>query len=478
METHQLWNVNFLNQILDTMAEGLFTLDEQGVITSWNKSMEKITGYTASEAIGKTCGLIECSLCFGKTCPADVNKCGVIRHGRTEAKECVIRHRDGHDIEVIKNARLARDENGQILGIVETISDLTELTKIRKTAEEAQRKLKKVHQFGNIIGKSAVMQNVFDAVRAAANSRATVLIQGDSGTGKELVAGAIHYNGSDAASPLVTVNCSALSETLLESELFGHVKGSFTGAHRDRKGRFEEADGGTIFLDEIGELTPYMQVKLLRVIQEREIERVGDSARKKIDIRIIAATHKNLYELIQQGKFREDLFYRLKVFPIHIPPLRERREDIPLLVSHFIKKGNKRENKRIQGVESPAMKRLMEYPWPGNIRELENAIEHGFVVCNSNQIQLKDLPVELRENQGFPGFGSAPRAPDPFLLQRNIPGPENITKQALLTLLDACQWNKAEVGRRIGKSRTSVWKYMKKWDIPLQKGSASGKGEI
>lgn len=470
METHQLWNVNFLNQILDTMAEGLFTLDEQGVITSWNKSMEKITGYSATEAIGKTCGLIECSLCFGKTCPADVNKCGVIRHGKTEAKECLIRHKDGHDIEVIKNARLARDEEGQILGIVETITDLTELTKVRKTAEEAQRKLKKVHQFGNIIGKSDVMQNVFDAVRAAANSRATVLIQGESGTGKELVAGAIHYNGAGTGSPLVTVNCSALSETLLESELFGHVKGSFTGAHRDRKGRFEEADGGTVFLDEIGELTPYMQVKLLRVIQEREIERVGDSLRRKIDIRIMAATHKNLYDLIQQGKFREDLFYRLKVFPIHIPPLRERREDIPLLVAHFIKKSNKRENKQIQGVEPRAMKRLMEYPWPGNIRELENAIEHGFVVCNSHQIQLKDLPMELRENQGHWGpFGTGDSGSQPI---SSRPAPvETLTKQALLDLLDDCQWNKAEVGRRMGKSRTSVWKYMKKWDIPLQKSS-------
>jgi len=468
METYQLWNVNFLNQILDTMAEGLFTLDDQGTITSWNKSMEKISGYSELEAVGNTCLLIECSHCFGKTCPADINKCGVIKHGKTEAKECFIRHKDGYDVAVIKNARLARDENGQVLGIVETITDLTELKKIKKTAEEAQKKLKKANRLGNIIGKSAAIKNVFDAIRATANSRATVLIQGESGTGKELVAGAIHYNGAGSLSPLITVNCSALSETLLESELFGHVKGAFTGAHRDRKGRFEEADGGTIFLDEIGELTPYMQVKLLRVLQEREIERVGDSKKRKIDIRIIAATHKNLYHLIQKGQFREDLFYRLKVFPINIPPLRKRREDIPLLVNYFIKKGNKRENKSIEGMDTEAMKRLMEHPWPGNIRELENAIEHAFVICNSNRIELKDLPVEIREPNGYPGSDHSlfdVESPGSFESGKTAP----LTKDSLLDLLEDCNWNKAEVGRRIQKSRTSVWKYMKKWGLPLQK---------
>ncbi len=277
MKTHELWNVDFLNQIIDTMAEGLFTLDSRGIITSWNKSMEKITGYTANEAVGRTCDLIECSRCFGKKCPANIKECGVLKHGKTEAKECAIRHKKGYDIPVIKNARLAKDSQGRMLGIVETITDLTELKKLKQTAEDAQRKLKKTYRLGNIIGKSGAIGQVFEAIRAASDSRANILIQGESGTGKELVAGAIHYNGNTADNPMITVNCSALSETLLESELFGHVKGAFTGAHRDRKGRFEEADQGTIFLDEIGELTPYMQVKLLRVLQEKEIERVGDS---------------------------------------------------------------------------------------------------------------------------------------------------------------------------------------------------------
>ncbi|WP_020586807.1 sigma-54 interaction domain-containing protein [Desulfobacter curvatus] len=462
MKNHEIWDVPFLNQILDTMAEGLFILDSQGVITSWNRSMEKISGYTAQEAIGKTCSLIECSRCFGHNCPADIHKCGVIQHGKTEAKECFIRHKEGHDVPVIKNARLVKDEDDRIHGIVETITDLTELKNVRKTAEEANRKLKKTYELGNIIGRSPAMHNVFDAIRAAANSQAGILIQGESGTGKELVAGAIHYNGTGDDKPMVTVNCSALSETLLESELFGHVKGAFTGAHRDRKGRFEEADQGTIFLDEIGELTPYMQVKLLRVLQEREIERVGDSRKIKIDIRIIAATHQDLFRLVREGKFREDLFYRLKVFPVHVPPLRERKCDIPLLVNHFLKKGNKREGKNILKVSPEAMRKIMAHPWPGNVRELENAIEHAFVLCESSQIELKDLPIEILEKNIFPVSSPMNRYPAPeFSYQK-------ITRESLIQLLEQCQWNKAEVARRINKSRTSVWKYMKKWDIPLE----------
>lgn len=463
MKTHEIWNVHFLNQILDTMAEGLFTLDANGIITSWNSSMEKISGYNANEAVGHPCSLIECSRCFGKKCPADVQVCGVIQHGRTEAKECFIKHKDGHDIPVIKNARLAEDENGKVLGIVETITDLTELKNIKKAAEEARRKLIKTYKLGNIIGKSAAMQNVFDAIRAASNSRANVLVQGESGTGKELVASAIHYNSSNADNPMVTVNCSALSETLLESELFGHVKGAFTGAHRDRKGRFEEADGGTIFLDEIGELTPYMQVKLLRVLQEREIERVGDSKKIKINIRIIAATHKDLLLLTREGYFREDLFYRLKVFPIIVPPLCKRKDDIPLLTKHFIKKGNKRDHKNIKKVSAAAMKKIIDYPWIGNVRELENAIEHAFVLCETEQIEIKDLPDEIRNQQLYQNKYNSNNSS--FLgIQKN-----ELTKESLLELLDVCAWNKAEVARRINKSRTAVWKYMKKWGIPLQK---------
>jgi len=461
VKTHELWNVHFLNQIIDTMAEGLFTLDDQGIITSWNQAMENISGFSALEAVGRGCDILKCSRCYGKQCPADIHACGVMVHGRTEAKECFVRHKDGYDVPVIKNARLAKDDQGQILGIVETITDLTALSLAQKRADDARRQLQQAYNLGNIIGKSSAMQNVFDAIRAAADSRATVLIQGESGTGKELVAKAIHFNASKDQRPLVIVNCSALSETLLESELFGHVKGAFTGAHKERVGRFEQADTGTIFLDEIGELTPYMQVKLLRVLQEREIERVGDTRKRKIDIRIIAATNKDLTDLTRKGFFREDLFYRLKVFTIQMPPLRDRKPDIPLLAEHFVQKTGKRENKQIKGVSPGTMKILMSHLWPGNVRELENAIEHAFVVCRTDYIDQTDLPAELQDAAEHAGETVPyPASPDQ--------GQKNLTRETLVDLLTQCRWNKAEVARRIGKSRTLVWKFMKKWDIPLQ----------
>lgn len=470
MQKHEFWNIRFFNQILDTMADGLFTLDERGYITSWNRAMERISGYRADEAIGNGCKLLQCSQCFGKHCPSDMETCGVLKHGNAEAKECHVRHKQGYDVPVIKSARAVKNDEGKLLGVVETLTDLTELSRMRRKAEEAERRLGEKHRLGNIIGRSHSMKNVFDAVLAAADSRATVLIQGESGTGKELVAGAIHYNSPLSRGPFVTVNCSALSETLLESELFGHVKGSFTGAHRDRMGRFEEAHGGTIFLDEIGELTPYMQVKLLRVLQEREIERVGDSKKIKIDIRVVAATHRNLYDLTMQGGFREDLFYRLKVFPINVPPLRGRREDIPLLIRHFIDKGNEREGKYIRDVSRDAMERLMEYKWPGNVRELENAMEHAFVLCRSRQIEERDLPVEIRA-PSFEFGGMGKRSGDHSGNASSSPSvfSSRMTREELMGILHECDWNKAEVARRIGKSRTSVWKYMKKYDIPLQR---------
>lgn len=457
MKKQHLWDAGFLNQIIDTMANGLFTMNVSGEITSWNKAMEGISGYTSREALGKTCSLLQCSRCFGKKCPANINYCGVLEKRNTDPKECLVKHKNGHLISVIKTARAIKDKKGIIVGVVESLSDLTELNAIRKKIVEAERRLGETFRLGNIIGKSPRMQEVFKAIQMASESRANILIQGESGTGKELVAMAIHYNGLNADAPLVTVNCSALSETLLESELFGHSKGAFTGAHKDRMGRFEQAHHGTIFLDEIGELTPYIQVKLLRVIQEREIERVGESKQRKIDIRIIAATHRNLVDLTNMGKFREDLFYRLKVFPITIPPLRERREDIPLLVSHFIDKGNKREKKKIKKITHEGMRALLEYPWPGNVRELENAVEHAFVLCRADQIDLRDLPVEIR-NHTHSEVETTPRT--------NPAGP--LTREALVELLDQCDWNKAEVARRMGKSRTAIWKYMKKWEIPLK----------
>ncbi|HPA15617.1 MAG TPA: sigma 54-interacting transcriptional regulator [Desulfobacterales bacterium] len=458
------WDCRFAEQIIDAMAEGVFALDSRGRIMSWNRSMECITGRTAREVIGKNCSILGFNRCFQESCPGDFKKCALHKRGTVERKECLLRHREGYDVPVIKNARLVKNEDGETIGIVETLTDITDLQTARKNIEEVRRRLGERYRFGNIVGKSAIMQQVFEKIRAAAASHATVLIQGESGSGKELVAGAIHYNSSRAGGPMVTVNCSALSESLLESELFGHVKGAFTGAVRDRSGRFEDADGGTIFLDEISEISPYIQIKLLRVLQQREIERVGESATRKINIRVIAATNQDLYQLVREGRFREDFYYRLKVFPICIPPLTRRREDIPLLVAHFIQKQNKNTGKRIQDMTSEAMRRIMDYPWPGNVRELENAVEHAFVLCRQNRIDVRDLPVEIRTTNRLPihvrksSGGYSPNGSSP-----------NLNREVLMNLLDQSQWNKAEVARQLSVSRTAVWKYMKKWNIPLKK---------
>jgi two-component system response regulator HydG len=461
-DTADILKPAFASSLLESMASGVFTLNDEGAITSWNPAMQRISGYSPEEAVGQKCTLLKFSRCFNAVCPLSIKKCGIYKHGKVDGKECYLQHKRGHNVPVIKSARLVTNSKGEVEGIVETVTDLQELYKARLEAEEANLRLGEIHRLDNVIGKSQAMNQVFLSLKAASGSDATVLIQGESGTGKELVAGAIHYNSERSNKPFVTVNCSALAESLLESELFGHVRGAFTGAVRDRAGRFEQADGGTLFLDEIGDISPFIQTKLLRALQEKEIERVGDSKKRKVNIRIIAATNKDLFGLVRNGNFREDLYYRLKVFPITIPPLRKRKEDIPLLLSHLIKAQNNKSGKQIEGVSTQAMRIIMDYSWPGNVRELENAIEHAFVLCTEKHIDIFDLPIEIRQVE----YHLASQNPSPA----NIAYPnvrQKLTRDRLLDLLQACDWNKAEVSRRIGLSRTSIWKYMKKWSIPL-----------
>jgi len=464
------WNGRWVSLLLESMAEGVFTLNEHGRITSWNPAMRQITGYTEQEALGKTCEMLSFNRCLDRNCPGDAGTCGILHGQEVRPKECVLRHKDGFDIPVLKNARAIKESDGTIIGVVETLTDLSQLKRAEVRVEEASRLLGERHQFENIIGKSHRMQAVFESLEMAAASDATVLVQGDSGTGKELVAGAVHYHSHRKQNLLVAVNCSALPESLLESELFGHVRGAFTGAVRDRIGRFEEADGGTLFLDEVGEISPYIQVKLLRVLQEREFQRVGESRKRNVDIRIIAATNRDLMERVREGAFREDLYYRLRVFPILLPPLRERKEDIPLLVSHFVRQQNRKTGKHLRSLSSGAMRHLMDYPWPGNVRELQNAVEHAFVLCQGDPIDVQHLPVEIRE------YGRQPSAPPAPTLNAAGSRPArpgaSLTREGLLELLDACQGNKAEAARRLGLSRTAVWKRMKKWDIPLRERDA------
>ena len=463
-EKQDILDPRFAGFLLDSMADGVFTLDGEGNITTWNRSMERISGYLREEAMGSSCSMLGFNLCIEKSCPDGVKACGIYKKGAVDAKECLLKHKDGRPVPVLKSARLVKDETGLVIGIVETVTDLTELKKARRKAEEYRGRLGEMYRLDNIIGKSHTMQQVFAAIKAAAASEATILIHGESGTGKELVAGAIHYNGARADAPMVVVNCSALSASLLESELFGHVKGAFTGAVRDRTGRFEEAVGGTILLDEIGEISPFIQVKLLRVLQEREIERVGESLRRKIDIRVIASTNKDLLQLVREGKFREDLYYRLKVFTIIVPPLRERKEDIQLLTTFFIDQQNRKTGKIIRGLSSPAMRLFLDSPWPGNVRELENAVEHAFVLCQNGGIDIFDLPVELRQAEYRAGSVRTGANNSGSHRKRTA-----IDREGLLAMLDQCEWNKAEVARQLGVSRTAVWKYMKKWTIPLSR---------
>ena len=326
------------------------------------------------------------------------------------------------------------------------------------------------NQCGNIIGQSQAMKRIHSAISMVSVSNASVLIQGESGTGKELVARAIHCYSQRTFHPFVTINCSVFSESLLESELFGHAKGAFTGALAKRIGRFEAADGGTVFLDEIGELTPYMQVKLLRVLQEKEFERVGEIEKRKVNIRVLAATNRELRTMVEQGSFREDLYYRLKVFPINMPPLRKRKKDIPAIVEHFIKIQNREGGKKLTGIKENALKLFIDYPWPGNVRELRNAIEYAFVVCQDQEIGITDIPQEIKSFEFTPHCLSRKNMfTDPV-----VPAQKALTPEILFDLLKTCDWNKAEVGRRLGLSRTTIWTYMKKWNIPLKPLDLSG----
>jgi len=332
-----------------------------------------------------------------------------------------------------------RDAAGRINGCIGIVRDRTEVETLKQRLGDSQ-------SFSEFVGKSKAMIELFDLADNLAATEVTVLIQGESGTGKEIMARAIHYRSDRRHKPFIRVNCASLTESLLETELFGHEKGSFTGAIRDKPGRFELADGGTIFLDEIGDTSPALQAKLLRVLQEREFERVGGIRTLKTDVRVIAATNKDLRQEVAHGNFREDLYYRLCVVPLYLPPLRERKEDIPLLVEAFIAKLNAR-GERIQEVSTRAMALIMEYDWPGNVRELENAIEHAYVTSTSGRIERRFLPAVMRHTS------------DRELAGEDLPKTSEQTE--IRQVLEACKWQKAAAAKQLGISRTTLWRRMK-----------------
>jgi len=371
--------------MLDSINEGVFTVDEHWRVTSFNRAAETITGIDRQEALGKQCSeVFRASICE-KSC--------VLKQTMSSGKPIInatahIINHDGHQVPIRISTALLKDDNGRVIGGVETFQDLSQIEQLRK---ELQAK----YTFEDIVGHSPAMRQLFELLPQIAESSSTVLIEGDSGTGKELFARAIHNLSPRRSKRFLAVNCAALPDSLLESELFGHKAGAFTDARRDKPGRFVLADKGTIFLDEIGDITPAMQIRLLRVLQERMVEPLGSVEPVKVDVRVLAATNKDLSRLVREGKFRDDLYYRIRVIRLKLPTLRKRREDIPILVDHLVAKFNHLQGKDIAGVEDEVMARLMNYDYPGNIRELENIIEQAFVLCRGGLIELHHLPQEL-----------------------------------------------------------------------------------
>jgi transcriptional regulator with PAS, ATPase and Fis domain len=363
-------------------------------------------------------------------------------------------HKSGRPVHIFKNASVFKDENGTVTGAVETMTDISDLVEKENQIETYRQALSSEDRFHGMTGVSAPMQRLFELITNAAQSDAPVIIVGESGTGKELIAKAIHEAGLRSKKAYIKVNCAALNQSLLESELFGHVKGAYTGALRSRKGRFEACSGGDIFLDEIGDLPLSTQIKLLRVLEEKVVEKVGDHKPIKVDVRIISATNRNLPELIAKGLFREDFYYRINVIPIHVPPLREHVEDIPLLARSFFNKIQLKSIKKLKGISNEAMEALMRHNWPGNIRELKSAFEFAFVSCRKGMIQINHLPQNI--------LGKAEAS-------RQFSGPpadlNSIKKQRLLQALKASNGNQSEAAKMLGVSRTTIWNQLKKYKI-------------
>ena len=342
-----------------------------------------------------------------------------------------------------------------------TVNNALLNSSLRRQVDELRSELRTKYAYENIVGQSGRMQDVFRSVEKIVNSNVTVLIQGESGTGKELIARAIHYHSKNRSTqPFVAVNCSALPESLLESELFGHEKGAFTGATSRRVGKFEQANGGTIFLDEIGLMSPATQSKLLRVLQEREFERVGGNELVKVDVRVISATNRNLEEAMQAGEFREDLYYRISVFPIKLPPLRDRKEDIPLLAAHFLKKFSEQEGKDVDGISADSLELMMAYNWPGNVRELENTIERAMVLVNGSEVTAGDLPAAVR------ALGEKKIYESDSTLSSWI---EKLEEEALRQALLECEGNISKTAKKLGIGRATIYRKAKKYGLPMVK---------
>lgn len=377
--------------LLDCIGDGVVTIGLDMKIRYMNRAMRELLGYEESEPLEQlpSCHLlVQGSICSTQDC---ILERAIRNREKVRNYETVIQNKDGRKIPVSLNTDLLRDDAGNLIGIVETYRDLSQINELKAKLEQQTSSRAR----GPLVARSKALQGILDLLPQVANAKATVLIEGESGTGKELIAREIHRLSPRRDQPFVAVNCAALAEGVLESELFGHVKGAFTGAIADRLGRFEMAHRGTIFLDEIAEITPLAQVKLLRVLQESEFEKVGGNKTVKVDVRVVAATNKNLAAAVEEGKFRDDLYYRLQVFPIRIPPLRDRQEDLLPLIEHSIARLNRTMGKNVRQIDGPALKLLETHRYPGNVRELENILEHAFIRCPDHVIRSEHLPESL-----------------------------------------------------------------------------------
>jgi two-component system, NtrC family, response regulator HydG len=443
-----LQDPKFLMNVFETMRDGLLILDGQRRIQFINRAAQKITGYHRDEIIGQPCTIIDSDTCTELIESGNPRACDLFKKGSISDRRCRMRSKDGKPVYILKNAVLLKNEAGKIIGAVESITDVTTLYMKELELEEIKQEIRLDSWFMGLLGKSAPMQTLYEQVRNAAMSEAPVLICGESGTGKDLIANAIHKLSRRKDGPLIKMNCAALSQYLLESELFGHKKGAFTGAHSDRQGRFEAADSGTFFLDEIGDMPLAMQAKLLRVLEEKVVERVGDHRPIPVDIRLISATHKALGSLISQDQFREDLFYRVNSIFIKAPPLRDRKEDIPLLVAHYLRKISVVNNKKIQGMSSPAIELIMNYQWPGNVRHLINALEHCAITCKGETIEVQDLPDYI------------------FQQEARADGTQNQGDRELIrAALARHKGNRTLTAKHLGMSRVTLWKKIKEFGL-------------
>ena len=431
--------------IFDSIEEGVFTVDLHWCITSFNQAAEKITGISREKAIGRPCLEIFCT----NVCKTDCILRKVLNTNRPVVNTPVyIIRSDKKRIPISVNATILKNRKGHIIGGVETFRDLSDLSKLQKSFH-------KQHSLGNIVSKNKKMLEIFSTLLLISESDCTVLIEGATGTGKELLARAVHNNSPQKNGPFIPVNCGALPNTLIESELFGYKAGAFTDAKTDKPGRFELAQNGTIFLDEIGDIPRSLQNRLLRVLEENVYEPLGSIKSTKTNARVVAASNIELGKLVEKNKFREDLYFRINVMKLTLPELVKRKEDVPLLVDHFIQRFNHEKKRKISGITQEALAALILYDWPGNIRELENAIEHAFVLCREELIRLRHLPDELlsKINITFAAAGTTLK---------------EIEKNAIFQALQRNNWKRAVTAKELGINKNTLRRKIICYDIKME----------